>query len=99
MLKSLGDRWSSYYDPSEYASFEDALQGRYSGVGLWVRAGRSGVVVSGVQDRSPADEAGLLPRRRDRLSRWVDDIGGIGRRGGAAAAWSERLRGGHRRHA
>jgi len=60
MLKSLGDRWSSYYDPSEYASFEDALQGRYSGVGLWVRAGRSGVVVSGVQDRSPADQAGLM---------------------------------------
>lgn len=59
MLKSLGDRWSSYYDPSEYASFEDALQGRYSGVGLWVRAGRSGVVVSGVQDRSPAEDASV----------------------------------------
>ncbi len=61
MLKSLGDRWSSYYDPSEYSSFEDALQGRYSGVGLWVRAGRSGVVVSTVQKGSPAEDAGLIP--------------------------------------
>jgi carboxyl-terminal processing protease len=61
MLKSLGDRWSSYYDPSEYASFEDALEGRYSGVGLWVRAGRTGVVVSSVQTGSPAADAGLVP--------------------------------------
>jgi carboxyl-terminal processing protease len=61
MLKSLGDRWSSYYDPSEYSSFEDALQGRYSGVGLWVRAGRTGVVVSSVQKGSPAEDAGLIP--------------------------------------
>ncbi len=61
MLKALGDRWSSYYDPSEYASFEDALEGRYSGVGIWVRAGRSGVVVSTVQSESPAAEAGLVP--------------------------------------
>lgn len=60
MLKTLGDRWSSYYDASEYASFEDALEGRYSGVGLWVRAGRAGVVVSSVQADSPADEAGLV---------------------------------------
>jgi carboxyl-terminal processing protease len=61
MLKALGDRWSSYYDPSEYASFEDALEGRYSGIGLWVRAGQEGVVVSSVQVDSPAAEAGLVP--------------------------------------
>ncbi|MCZ3386117.1 MAG: S41 family peptidase [Actinomycetia bacterium] len=61
MLKSLGDRWSSYYDPSEYASFEDALEGRYSGVGLWVRAGRIGVVVGSVQAGSPAANAGMAP--------------------------------------
>jgi carboxyl-terminal processing protease len=61
MLKALGDRWSSYYDAGEYASFEDALEGRYSGIGLWVRAGGEGVVVSSVQADSPADEAGLVP--------------------------------------
>lgn len=61
MLKALGDRWSAYYEPSEFSSFEDALEGRYSGVGLWVRAGRGGVVVSSVQAGSPADEAQLAP--------------------------------------
>jgi carboxyl-terminal processing protease len=61
MLKSLGDRWSAYYDPSEYSSFQDALEGRYSGIGLWVRAGRTGVVVSSVQPESPAADAGLVP--------------------------------------
>jgi len=59
MLKALGDRWSAYYEPSEYASFQDALQGRYSGVGLWVRAGSGGVAVSSVQPDSPAEGAGL----------------------------------------
>lgn len=61
MLKALGDRWSSYYEPSEYASFAEALEGRYSGVGLWVRAGRSGVVVSSVQPGSPAADVGIEP--------------------------------------
>jgi carboxyl-terminal processing protease len=61
MLKALGDRWSSYYDPSEYASFEDALEGRYSGIGLWVRPSRDGVLVSSVQTESPAAEAGIAP--------------------------------------
>jgi carboxyl-terminal processing protease len=61
MLKALGDRWSSYYEPSDYASFAEALEGRYSGVGLWVRSGHTGVVVASVQPDSPADEAGLDP--------------------------------------
>ncbi|HVQ18507.1 MAG TPA: S41 family peptidase, partial [Actinomycetes bacterium] len=61
MLKALGDQWSSYYDPSEYASFEDALDGRYSGIGLWVRPGHGGVLVSSVQSESPAADAGILP--------------------------------------
>jgi carboxyl-terminal processing protease len=61
MLKSLGDRWSSYYDPSEYASFEDALEGRYSGVGLWVRPSHSGILVASVQSQSPASNAGIVP--------------------------------------
>ena len=61
MLKSLGDRWSSYYDPSEYASFEDALEGRYSGVGIWVRPSRDGVLVASVQSESSAAQAGIVP--------------------------------------
>jgi carboxyl-terminal processing protease len=62
MLRALGDRWSSYYGASEYTSFQDALEGQYSGVGLWLRATQTGAVqIGSVQDGSPADKAGLLP--------------------------------------
>ena len=61
MLKTLGDRWSAYYAPSEFSSFQDALTGRYSGVGLWVQAGDPGIVVSSVQSGSPSEAAGLQP--------------------------------------
>ena len=60
MLRTLGDRWSTYYGPSEFASFQDALDGHYSGVGLWLRPlTGGGVEVGSVQRGSPADGAGL----------------------------------------
>jgi carboxyl-terminal processing protease len=60
MLKALGDEWSAYYPPTEYASFQDALEGHYTGVGLWLRpAGNGGIVVGSVQDGSPASVAGV----------------------------------------
>jgi carboxyl-terminal processing protease len=60
MLKTLGDKWSAYYSAVQYDSFSDALSGSYTGVGLWVRAGSGGaIVVSSVQDGSPAAKAGL----------------------------------------
>ena len=58
MLTALGDRWSTYYDPSQYASFESVLDGRYSGVGLWVRRTANGsVVVTSVQAKSSAAQS------------------------------------------
>src|SRR3954468_9967634 len=66
MLKSLNDRWSSFWSPDEYASFSDTLEGRYTGVVLWVRqASSSDLLVASVQDGSPAASAGL--RAGDRL--------------------------------
>lgn len=65
MLRALGDPWSAYYGRSEFASFQAALQGRYSGVGLWLRGasrpGSSGgaVEVGSVQPGSPAARAGV----------------------------------------
>ena len=63
MLQSLGDRWSTYYGATEFSSFQDALDGQYSGVGLWLRAtrGQGGVEVGSVQPGSPAAQAGVLP--------------------------------------
>jgi carboxyl-terminal processing protease len=63
MLRALGDRWSTYYGKTEFTSFQAALEGRYSGVGLWLRGSTSGagggVEVGSVQPGSPADRAGL----------------------------------------
>ena len=65
MLRALGDRWSTYYGRTEYTSFQSALEGHWSGVGLWLRgtsggATASGVEVGSVQPGSPADRAGVL---------------------------------------
>ena len=62
MLKVLGDRWSTYYGASEYASFQDALDGHYAGVGLWLAGAPAGLVTVGsVLGGSPAARAGLRP--------------------------------------
>ncbi len=61
MLRALGDRWSTYYGRSEFTSFQSALEGHWSGVGLWLRgATAGGVEVGSVQPGSPAERAGLL---------------------------------------
>ena len=60
MLKVLGDRWSTYYGASQYTSFQDALDGHYSGVGLWLAAAPAGSVrIGSVLAGSPAARAGL----------------------------------------
>lgn len=87
MLRALGDKWSTYYGRSEYASFQDALEGRYSGVGLWLRNtsdGLPGVEVGSVQPGSPAAVAGMMPGdvimavgRRDVSTASVADVAAL----------------------
>ncbi|MEV4425138.1 S41 family peptidase [Streptomyces sp. R-07] len=61
-----GDRWGAVYDKKEYAEFEQALDGAYTGVGLSAgRAGADGVRVTRVQSGGPAERAGL--RTGDRI--------------------------------
>ncbi|MEV5975031.1 S41 family peptidase [Streptomyces sp. NPDC051921] len=72
-----GDRWGAVYDKREYAEFEQALDGAYTGVGLSARkAGPDRVEISRVQAGGPAERAGLRPG--DRLTA-VDGrrIGGL----------------------
>ncbi|MET9994570.1 S41 family peptidase [Streptomyces mutabilis] len=65
-----GDRWGAVYSSGEYAELEDALDGRYTGVGLSARRERDGrIEVTEVRSDSPAAEAGI--REGDRL-RTVD---------------------------
>ncbi|WP_406154431.1 S41 family peptidase [Streptomyces sp. NBC_01023] len=65
-----GDRWGAVYDRTDYEQFEDALDGEYTGVGLWARRVRDGrIEVSRVQPGGPAARAGL---RAGDLLRTID---------------------------
>lgn len=60
LVSRSGDRWSSFYTAREYAGLRQALDGRYVGVGLWVRRTDGGrIQVARVQHGSPADRAGI----------------------------------------
>ncbi|MFE7773214.1 S41 family peptidase [Streptomyces sp. NPDC057445] len=70
VVSRSGDRWGAVYDKGEYEEFEQALDGAYTGVGLWARRGAGGrVEVSRVQRGGPAERAGI--RAGDQL-RTVD---------------------------
>ncbi|MFJ9012250.1 S41 family peptidase [Streptomyces canus] len=61
-----GDRWGAVYSRGEYEEFEEALDGQYTGVGLWARRERDGrIEVTKVSSDSPAASAGI--RKGDRL--------------------------------
>lgn len=65
-----GDRWGAVYSQGEYEEFEEALDGRYTGVGLWARRERDGrIEVTKVRAGSPAAGAGI---RAGDLLRSVD---------------------------
>ena len=60
MLRSLGDKWSQYLPESQSTSFENAVEGQYSGIGVWLRSDESGLVgIAGVVPTSPAEFANL----------------------------------------
>ena len=64
MLSTLDDRWSSYYTPSQFRTFQQSLAGRYSGIGVWLRPGATtaqSVTLASVAPGSPAAAAGLHP--------------------------------------
>ncbi|MET7455135.1 S41 family peptidase [Streptomyces sp. NPDC005574] len=61
-----GDRWAAVYSPGDYQEFQEALDGAYTGVGLWARRQRDGrIEVTKVAAGSPAAIAGV--HRGDRL--------------------------------
>lgn len=58
MLKSLGDKWSQYLPSTGNKSFEESIEGQFSGIGLWIRSNESGAVsVAGIVPSSPAEFA------------------------------------------
>ena len=59
MVKGLDDRFSAYFDASEYARFREVTDARFSGIGVGVQPTERGLRVVEVYDGAPADKAGL----------------------------------------
>ncbi|MFC7218533.1 S41 family peptidase [Streptomyces polyrhachis] len=65
LVSRSGDRWSAAYSAGEYEDVRQSLDGRYTGVGLWVVRTRGGrVQITRVQPGAPADRAGIRPGDR-----------------------------------
>jgi carboxyl-terminal processing protease len=60
-VDSLDDRFSAYFDPKEYRSFNEATQGAFEGVGMNVEEVPAGLRVLTVFKGSPAEKGGLKP--------------------------------------
>ncbi len=60
MLKKLGDKYATYVAADDYTRFQQLLDGRYTGVGLWLARHVDGAIeVVSVLPASPAAAAGL----------------------------------------
>ena len=55
----VGDRWTTYFTPKEWAALQRATEGRYSGIGIRVRATDDALNIREVFPGSPAAKAGL----------------------------------------
>ena len=60
-VESLNDRFSAYFDPKAYKSFEEATQGAFEGVGMNVEEVPAGLRILTVFKGSPAAKGGLKP--------------------------------------
>jgi len=56
-----GDRFTEYFSPESRESFDQAIEGRFSGVGLSVVPVKRGLRAAQVFPGSPAAEAGIVP--------------------------------------
>lgn len=55
----VGDRWTTYFTPKEWAALQRATEGRYSGIGIRVRGTDDALNIREVFPGSPAAKAGL----------------------------------------
>lgn len=62
MVDTLEDPYAAYYDPEEFTSFHEMLEGSFSGVGVMIEETPDGVTIVNVMEGSPAAEAGLQAR-------------------------------------
>ncbi len=61
MVGSLGDPYSVYFTPEEYAKWEQSLSGEYTGVGMEITIRKGWVTVVTPLPGTPAEAAGIRP--------------------------------------
>lgn len=61
MVVALDDEYAEYYDAEEFAALENALDGRFVGIGVVLEDTEVGLTVQTVLPDSPAERAGLEP--------------------------------------
>ena len=60
VLKATKDKWSNYFPPASANAFDESLQGKYSGIGIWLRkTAINHLEISSVQPNSPASRGGV----------------------------------------
>jgi carboxyl-terminal processing protease len=88
VLKATGDQWANYFPTQSVQTFNQSTEGRYSGIGVWLRKNQSGAIeISGVLPKSPAAIAGLKTLDS------IDAINGATMNGAALATAIAALRG------
>jgi carboxyl-terminal processing protease len=88
VLKASGDQWANYFPQESVKNLTQTLEGRYSGIGIWLRKSKSGVLeVSSVQNKSPAARAGI------KVLDSLVDINGVAMDGASLATAVAALRG------
>ena len=88
VLKASGDQWANYFPQESVQNLTQTLDGRYSGIGIWLRKNKSGVLeVASVQVNSPAANAGI------KVLDSLIDINGVGLEGASIATAIAALRG------
>ena len=87
-LKASGDQWANYFPQESANNLNQTLEGRYSGIGIWLRKNKSGILeVASVQQNSPASKAGV------KVLDALVDINGVGMDGASIATAIAALRG------
>jgi carboxyl-terminal processing protease len=59
LVASLNDPFSAYYDPAAYKRLQNAYEGRYSGIGIYLSFSSTYPTITGTVPGSPAAAAGL----------------------------------------
>ncbi|MBK9601569.1 MAG: S41 family peptidase [Anaerolineales bacterium] len=61
MMQALGDKHSTYMDPTTYEQANSSLEGEYEGIGAYVDVTTTYLTITSPMPGSPAERAGLQP--------------------------------------